>query len=82
MPLNSPPLRVDFAGPFSDPDGDPLIYSIQLNDNSLCEVIMNSSTGAATLTPLRTGTTTAIVKASDGISGEISYSFNLGVASN
>lgn len=77
--MNSPPLIVGFAGPFSDPDGDPLIYSIQLLDNSFCDVIMDSSTGYATMTPLRTGTTTAIVKASDGISGEISYSFELRV---
>ncbi|GED72115.1 hypothetical protein BRE01_58170 [Brevibacillus reuszeri] len=74
--VNSP---YDFSNSFTDPDGDPLTYSIAILDSSIGEVSINSITGVATFKPLKVGETTVTITANDGISGKASYSFTFKV---
>jgi len=77
--LSDRDIGYDFSQSFSDPDGDALTYSIVVNDDGIGHIFMDRYTGLATITPLAVGQTTVTLTASDGISGEVSYSFILDV---
>ena len=64
---------VDVASYFSDPDNDPLTYSVQSDDPGILRVSSSGST--ITLTPVSAGTETVTVTAGDG-SAEAVQVFN------
>ena len=63
MPLDSPPVTVDFSGAFSDPDGDMLTYAAESSDTDVVAVSVSEQT--VTMTAAGEGTATVTLTARD-----------------
>ncbi|KJD41559.1 RTX toxin [Paenibacillus polymyxa] len=75
--INSGDIQLSLNDFFTDHEKDSLSYSIDISDSSVASAVLNGDT--LTITPLKIGSTSVSVKASDGHGGSTSRSFQMEV---
>ncbi|URJ52154.1 S-layer homology domain-containing protein [Paenibacillus polymyxa] len=75
--INSDDIQLSLNDFFTDHEKDSLSYSIDISDSSVATAVLNGDT--LTITPLKIGSTSVSVKASDGHGGSTSQSFQMEV---
>lgn len=78
MPLLIPMIAVNVAGNFSDPDGEPLTFSVTSIDGSTATATVNES-GIVRISrnPTQMGTVTVTITATDAKGATVSDAFKV-----